>query len=446
MEGVTIVKSYDSEVLVVKADSSVWSWTNTYKTPKKLTDGAKDAEINDRVMGYGNYGIVKMDGSLWTWGRRDDPSTMVKKMDNVVALSKSGNEIWALTSDGTLWIIDATMHYASTGEDKLYNAELIGNVMLPGGATATPTQPTPPPAAPVQPAAPQVPPTASGMTVSPTASEVYVNGVSRSFEAYNIAGSNYFKLRDLAYVINGTMKQFNVGYDNATQAITMTAGLPYTPAGGEMTIGDGSAKTATPTASRVYVNGAELNPTAYNIGGNNFFKLVDVMEALDIGVTYNETTRAISIDTNTGYMGVVTVSGEQTAQAPPAPVVTPAPTPPPAATAASAVVESYTTSIENGELGIFITVTDEMSVHDTQIATMDRRSDTASLESQVPLLVDQLLPGWKDGSGGVFGLKTRNLYYPLQDYMYGQRCNFLLITFDTDYQYVAHTVITVDIP
>ncbi|MDR1665040.1 MAG: hypothetical protein LBR83_09000, partial [Clostridiales bacterium] len=157
---------------------------------------------------------------------------------------------------------------------------------------------------------------------------------SRSFEAYNIEGSNYFKLRDLAYVLNGTAKQFNVGYDGATQAITIATGQPYVPAGGEMTMGDGGAKTAVLTASRIYLDGVELSPTVYNIGGNNFFKLVDVMEALNIGVTYNETTRAIGIDTGYGYGGVVTVSDEQPAVLPPpvnyadTPTPTPIPIPP----------------------------------------------------------------------------------------------------------------------
>jgi hypothetical protein len=198
----------------------------------------------------------------------------------------------------------------------------MDGIKLPGDITPiapiAPEQPT----TPVQ---PTTPPTVSGTTVNPTASEVFVNGVSKSFEAYNIEGSNYFKLRDLAYVLNGTAKQFNVGYDSATQAITITTGQPYLPAGGEMTKGDGSAKTAALTASRIYLDGVELNPTVYNIGGTNFFKLVDVVEALDIGVTYNETTRAIGIDTNADFMGVVTVSGEQpAAPLPPAPVATPA--------------------------------------------------------------------------------------------------------------------------
>jgi len=62
---------------------------------------------------------------------------------------------------------------------------------------------------------------ASTLTAAPTASTVYLNDAVNAFEAYNIGGNNYFKLRDLAYVLNGTAKQFEVGYDNATKAITL---------------------------------------------------------------------------------------------------------------------------------------------------------------------------------------------------------------------------------
>jgi hypothetical protein len=143
--------------------------------------------------------------------------------------------------------------------------------------------------------------TPASKTVTPTASTVYVNGAEKNFEAYLIDGSNYFKLRDLATVLNGTGKQFEVGYDPATQAITLTSGKPYAPVGGEMTQGDGKEKIATPTASKIYLDGKELSLTVYLINGNNFFKLRDLMKALDVGVTYDNTTRNIGIDTSIPY-------------------------------------------------------------------------------------------------------------------------------------------------
>lgn len=139
-------------------------------------------------------------------------------------------------------------------------------------------------------------------TVNPTASSVYVNGVAKAFEAYTIDGNNYFKLHDLALVLNGSSKQFEAGYNDDTKAITLTSSKPYTVAGGELTKGDGKAKTATPTASKIYLDGKELNVTMYTIGGNNFFKLRDLMQALDVYVGYDNATKNITVDTSRGYI------------------------------------------------------------------------------------------------------------------------------------------------
>ena len=53
--------------------------------------------------------------------------------------------------------------------------------------------------------APATPPTT--LTATPTNSTVLVNGKSIAFDAYSINDNNYLKLRDLAYILNGTEKQ-----------------------------------------------------------------------------------------------------------------------------------------------------------------------------------------------------------------------------------------------
>jgi hypothetical protein len=141
----------------------------------------------------------------------------------------------------------------------------------------------------------------SALSASPTASTVLVNGRSVAFDAYNIGGANYFKLRDLAYILNGTPKQFEVGWDGATNAISLTSGRPYTAVGGEMAGKSGGAKTPTPTSSKLTLNGSAVSFEAYNIGGNNYFKLRDIGAALDFGVTWDGVKNTVVIDTSTGY-------------------------------------------------------------------------------------------------------------------------------------------------
>lgn len=139
-------------------------------------------------------------------------------------------------------------------------------------------------------------------TATPTVSNVLVNGKATSFDAYNINGNNYFKLRDLASVVNLSKKQFEVSWDAAKNAIDLKSNSPYTKVGGEMAKSDGKAKDAVLSTSKIYKDGTEQKLTAYNIGGNNYFKLRDIAQAFNIGVTFDSKTNTISIDTNADYV------------------------------------------------------------------------------------------------------------------------------------------------
>ena len=61
---------------------------------------------------------------------------------------------------------------------------------------------------------------ADNETAAPTASMVLVDGSNIEFDAYLINDNNYFKLRDLAYVLSSTEKKFSVGYDNSLNTIS----------------------------------------------------------------------------------------------------------------------------------------------------------------------------------------------------------------------------------
>jgi hypothetical protein len=151
---------------------------------------------------------------------------------------------------------------------------------------------------------------ASSITALPSSSNVLISGKTVSFEAYNINGSNYFKLRDLAAALNGSEKQFNVKWDDVANAISLIGSLPYDFVGGELTVsGNIASVNATLTSSTTFTYGAGLlryKPygrrfKAYNINGSNYFKLRDVAAALDFGVTFDAATNTIRIDTSAGY-------------------------------------------------------------------------------------------------------------------------------------------------
>lgn len=135
----------------------------------------------------------------------------------------------------------------------------------------------------------------------PTASKVLVNGTEVVFEAYTINDNNYFKLRDMAKAVNGSEKQFEVMWDNDLHTINLISLKPYTAVGGEMVEGDGKTKEGILNTSPIYKDGELIELLAYNINGNNFFKLRDLAKAFDIGITWDGTTSTIGIDTSIGY-------------------------------------------------------------------------------------------------------------------------------------------------
>jgi len=180
------------------------------------------------------------------------------------------------------------------------HCEVLIEVVGTDGSTGKSTQPQL-----EQPAAeasqPETAPVQTAKAV-PTASKVMVNGVPVSFEAYNIGGSNYFKLRDLAKVVNGTEKQFEVTWDGSKNAINLVSNQPYTETGEELQKGDGQVKTAVLNTSKIYKDGVEVKLTAYTIKGNTYFKLRDIAAAFNIGVTWDGTINTVGIDTSSDYI------------------------------------------------------------------------------------------------------------------------------------------------
>lgn len=139
------------------------------------------------------------------------------------------------------------------------------------------------------------------ITAKPTASKVLVDGKEIAFDAYEINGNNYFKLRDISSVLNGTSKQFEVSWDNEKQAINLLSSKAYTAVGGELAKGDGSNKAATPNTSKIYLDGKEISLTAYTINDNNYFKLRDLGQTFDFGVGWDGAANTVTIDTSAGY-------------------------------------------------------------------------------------------------------------------------------------------------
>ena len=150
---------------------------------------------------------------------------------------------------------------------------------------------------------------ASGTAYASTQT-VTVDGKKVEFQMYALVdangnGTNYIKLRDMAYVLNGTKAQFSVGYDNAAKTISVTSGEAYEAAGSEMKTPFSGDRSYTGGAQAVQVNGKAVDMTAITLlddagGGYNYFKLRDLGKALGFNVGWSKEA-GVFIETDKPY-------------------------------------------------------------------------------------------------------------------------------------------------
>ena len=131
-------------------------------------------------------------------------------------------------------------------------------------------------------------PCASAADVTPSPQKLSVDGTDADCDKYNIDGSNYFKLRDLAYLLSKSDSRFSVAFDAESNAVTVVPGGDYVPVGGELERGKDLSKTAVASKQSVLINGETVEGiSVYNIGGNNYFKLRDLGSALGFTVAFD---------------------------------------------------------------------------------------------------------------------------------------------------------------
>ncbi|MGE4484611.1 MAG: hypothetical protein AB7C97_05805 [Oscillospiraceae bacterium] len=124
---------------------------------------------------------------------------------------------------------------------------------------------------------------------------VTFNGSSVALEAYNIDGYNYFKLRDIAYLLNGTSSQFSISVSDESFAVNAVKGSAYTAVGGELEPGTDKSASCVASVWKLSVDGTPCSAYVYNLDGNNFFKLRDLGTAFSFGVDYDAATNTVAI-------------------------------------------------------------------------------------------------------------------------------------------------------
>ena len=130
--------------------------------------------------------------------------------------------------------------------------------------------------------------------------KVTVNGKPVEFQTYTIDDYTYFKLRDIAAAVNGTKKQFMTFWDEPTQSIHLVRKVPYTTTGSGA-VGRYSDAIATTSTAKLYCDNRRENAAAYTINDYTYYKLRDIAQLIDMGITWNESTMTIGMETAKSY-------------------------------------------------------------------------------------------------------------------------------------------------
>ena len=232
----------------------------------------KTGKVLFRTDGFWGVNISTFEYGLATKDRTNDETGMWDR----TYINKNGEEIFSEYYNVTwLWGPCGYVCNIDLGDGDEDGKESYGIFVNPYYTTSQPEQPEQP----IQPATAEA---------NPTNDKLTVNGVEQNPTVYKIGDSNYFKIRDLAAVLNGTGKQFSVGYDAEKQSVTAAPGQPYELTGTELAGAASSSQTAQASNDAIYVNGQRVEAEVYKIDGSNYFKLRDLGAALGFEVGWTQ--------------------------------------------------------------------------------------------------------------------------------------------------------------
>lgn len=129
-----------------------------------------------------------------------------------------------------------------------------------------------------------------------TSARIYLNDGSVSITGYEIGGNNYFKLRDLAYALRDTSSCFDVAWNAGANRVEIYTQRPYAGDAPENSWSNRTV-TAVPADAQLTVDGRTVEATAYQINGNNYYKLRDLGEVLSFSTYWLEDSGSICIYT-----------------------------------------------------------------------------------------------------------------------------------------------------
>ena len=124
-----------------------------------------------------------------------------------------------------------------------------------------------------------------------------LDGEEVKIGGYLINANNYYKLRDLAALLNGTDKEFNIVFDDVKKQIALELGKPYEKLDTDLQEMKHDKTKAKMVTNTILVDGKEVELKAALIDRNNYVKLRDLGAVVGFNVAYNKEIQAIIVDT-----------------------------------------------------------------------------------------------------------------------------------------------------
>jgi len=124
---------------------------------------------------------------------------------------------------------------------------------------------------------------------------IYLNSSKIDLNTYLIDGSNYCKLRDVAYALKQTDAKFDVSWSESSGGIILQTNTTYS--GTTETNTNSKTENALEYNGKIFVDSKEVSISGYNINGNNYFKLRDLAQLLSFSVDWNSEGSYVAIST-----------------------------------------------------------------------------------------------------------------------------------------------------
>lgn len=133
-------------------------------------------------------------------------------------------------------------------------------------------------------------------TAIPSDCTFWLDGTAANLTAYLIDGANYVSLRDCAAALSQSPSAFGVGYDEATDTVTLTRGQTYQALGTELQgAADVAAMPARSGSQHILADGIQQAMQSYTIAGSNYVNLRDLTALIGGTVGYDEPSRTVTI-------------------------------------------------------------------------------------------------------------------------------------------------------